>query len=326
MPRLAVLSNAASGGNAHGRWALWSAAGPHLDHALTHHVDALPAALERLLEAAPDVLAIDGGDGTLQSLLTHCLRHDLLQQLPPLAVLPGGTTNACALDLSATGRFGRARRAFLALQTLPLEAWPLHERPTLLIDARDARYCGLFFGAGDVVRGVELWRATLRETAWAGTIGVANAVARTAIGIARRQPPFDAPTSVSLSLDGAAPSTLQLSALMVTSLERLMLRMRPMWGDGSGPLACTWLDARPPRLLRTLPLALWGAGARLGPDDGYGSTRGARVDVVLDEPWLLDGEVVQESGALAITASAPLRFVRLGEVPLPLLGRDGVPR
>ena len=324
MPRLAVLSNAASRGNARGRWALWRAAAPDVVQAVTRHVDDVGEAVDALLAADCDALAVDGGDGTLQSLLTHCLRHDLLERLPPLAVIPGGTTNMCAQDLSGTGRFGAALRASLALRARPVERWSLQERALLVVEAGDAsRHAGLFFGLGDLVRGVEAWQASLRHGLLAGTVGVGVAVARTAWGIARRRPPFDAATGVTLACDDTPAAHLALSALMVTTLERLVLGMRPSWGDARGTLLCTSLVARPPRLLRTLPLALWGAGGRLRAEDGYACTRAERVVVDLDERWLLDGEVIDAPGPLRISASAPLRFVRLCETPAPWWRRDG---
>lgn len=327
MARLAVLSNAASRGNARGRWAVWRAAAPDVVQVVTHHVDELDAAIDTLLAADADALVVDGGDGTLQTLLTHCLRRDLLTRLPPLVVMPGGTTNMGAQDLSGAARFGAALRAALALRALPVERWSLHERPIVLVETADAsRYAGLFFGLGDLVRGVEAWQASLRHGLMAGTVGVGTAVARTAWGIARRRAPFDRATDVRLRFDDGPAAELALSALMVTTLERLVLGMRPSWGDTHGALLCTSLAARPPRLLRTLPLALWGAGARLRPDDGYACTRAERLVLELHEGWLLDGEVLAAPAPLTLSASAPLRFVRLHDERAAWWGRDGVRR
>jgi len=316
MQRLAVLSNGASRGNHRGRWARWRTVGPSVAHVVTSDVGDLAGGLATLLRAKPAALAIDGGDGTLQTFLSFCLQHDLLEQLPPLAVLPGGTTNMSAGDVSRSTRFGQALRAFLRLRTLPMGHWPLATRPVVAIGAADgSQHAGLFFGLGHLVTGVVSWQASLRQAALAGSLGVAVAVARTAHGIARRRPPFDAVSEVRFSLDGSRERPVATTALMVTALDRLVLRMRPHWGPGAGPLACTWLEASAPNLLRTLPIALWGGGERLGSAAGYGSCRGNAVDLSFAGPWLLDGEVVHAPAPLTLSATPKLRFVVLGAVP-----------
>ncbi len=311
--RLALLSNALSRSNRGGRWREHPVAQVQgVTHALTHSLDDLPAALDTLLASQPDVLAVNGGDGTLQTLLTACLRRGVLEQLPPLAVLAGGTTNMSARDLSGPVGWRRAERALVALVARPPATWPLVRRPVVQVEAADGSlFAGLFFGLGNLVRGVEFWQRTLRENPGAGEWGVGAAVTRTAWGIVRREPPFEGATRVQLHLDGAALAQTETSALMVTTLERLVLGMRPYWGNTTGPLACTWMDATPRQFLLRLPFLLWGQGERVAGDAGYHSARGSALRVELDEPWLLDGEVVRAPGPLAISATRPLRFVDL---------------
>ena len=311
-PSLAVLSNAGSRANRNGRWSLLALSGLNGPHEVTHDVTELPAALDELLAARPDALAINGGDGTLQTLLSECARRGVLDALPPLAVLPGGTTNMSAHDLSGLARQREALRAFAALRGLPREAWPVTRRPVVEVHTGDGRrFAGLFFGLGTVVRGVELWQQALRRRSRAGDLGVAVAVGRAMWGIARRKPPFDEATPVTLRFDGEPPTDTAVSALMVTTLERLVLRMRPYWGDGAGPLTSTWMEARPRRLLRHLPPLLWGRASGLPDDGGYHSRRATCLTIGVDDPWLLDGEVLRAPGPLTVVASPPLPFLDL---------------
>lgn len=312
-PRLALLSNAMSRSNRGERWrehALPTV--PGVTHALTSSLDDLPDALDALLAARPDVLAVNGGDGTLQTLLTACLRRGVLQHLPPLAVLAGGTTNMSARDLSGPVGWRQAERTLMRLLERPPATWPLARRPVVQVEAADgSRYAGLFFGIGNLVRGVEFWQRSLRENPGAGDWGVGAAVTRTAWGIVRREPPFAGATRMQLHLDGVALAQTETSALMVTTLERLVLGMRPYWGDATGPLVCTWMDAQPRQFLMRLPFLLWGQGQRVADGNGYHSVRAAALAIALDEPWLLDGEVVRAPGPLSIRATRPLRFVDL---------------
>ena len=169
--RLAVLSNGESRGNRGGRWArlpLDGLGGPSL---LTRGLDELPAALDALLAARPDALAVNGGDGTLQTLLAECARRGVLSDLPPIAVLPGGTTNMCAHDLSGAWNLRRALRAYAALRNRPRSAWPVVSRPILTIETHDGVTAGTLLGLGAVVRGVEYWQHTLRRRARGATSG-----------------------------------------------------------------------------------------------------------------------------------------------------------
>ena len=54
----------------------------------------LPAEIADILEARPDVLAVAGGDGTLNKIMPHLAASDL-----PLAILPLGTANVLATAL-----------------------------------------------------------------------------------------------------------------------------------------------------------------------------------------------------------------------------------
>lgn len=313
--RLAVLSNANGGGRARRRVlrALDEAAG--VTHAVTHSVDEVPAALDALLAVRPAALAVHGGDGTLQTLLTEWIRRGDGVTLPPLAVLPGGTTNMSARDLSGAGRLTRQLRTYLALSEVAPERWRTLDRPVLAVQGADgAFHAGLFLGLGAVVRGVELWQRALRQGVRAGDWGVGVAVARAAWGLIRRHPAYAAPVQVGITIDDAVVEQADVSALMVTALHGLVLGMRPYWGEGTGPLACTWMGERAARLALHLPQALWGRGGRIPATAGFRSRRAARVRLDVDAPWLLDGEVLPASGPLALAATPPLRFVVLDGV------------
>ena len=313
MNRLAVLSNAASRANRGGALASFDLDGlDRVTHAATHTLDALPQALDALLASRPDAVAVNGGDGTIHTLLSECLRRGALAELPPLAVLPGGTTNMNARDLGGGGALVPAMRAFLALRERPRSTWPVTRRPVLQVVAGDlGLHAGLFFGLGVIVRGVEFWQHALRSSPFGAGGGVAVAVARTAWGLARHQPPFDTTTRVGLRFGDDGAFQADVSGLVVTVLERLVLGTRPFWGPGAGPLACTYIDARPQRFLLHLPALLRGHEAALPSTMGYHSRRTERLSLDVDEPWLLDGEIVRAPGPLALSASRPLAFLDL---------------
>ncbi len=75
-------------------------------HVEINHTGEVPDALTLIARSAPDVLVINGGDGTVQAVLTS-LMHDqpfIAQKSPPLAILSNGKKSAIADDYTTTGK------------------------------------------------------------------------------------------------------------------------------------------------------------------------------------------------------------------------------
>ncbi len=308
---LAVLSNVNSRCNAGTRAPL-----RYLDqtrgivHRVTHASEELPRALDELLTAQPAALAVNGGDGTLQTVLTELLHREGWDTLPPLAVLPGGTTNMSARDVTGCGSFRRGLAQFLALRHQPPDTWPVERRPVLNVMAADGSlFGGLFFGIGAIVRGVEFWEEQLKHSRRVGEWGAGTALARGVLGVARGHAPFASSTSVTLRVDDAPPYEQEVLLLLTTVMRRLFLRLRPFWGPGEGPLAVSWVESSPQRLVRRLPALLRGWEQRLPTEEGYHGCRARRVVLDLEDAWLLDGAVQTTPGPLTLSASDPLVFL-----------------
>jgi len=105
-PRIALLSNPKSTGNLAPlpRIRAFCADHPDIFHYEVEHAHQVGEALKSIARVKPKVLAINGGDGTVQAALTeiHNERH-FEGDAPPVAVLPSGKTNLIALDLGARG-------------------------------------------------------------------------------------------------------------------------------------------------------------------------------------------------------------------------------
>ena len=319
MNRIAILSNAGSGRNRR-RSALLAQldALSGIEHRVTHCAQEVPAALEALLRSAPPLLAINGGDGTVQTVLTAlAARPDLPQ--PAIAILPAGSTNMSAGDLGCGGALTKRLSALLALRDRPPQCWPQQQRaPLQVTTAAGERRLGFFFGIGTIVRGIDYWHRSLAHGGGIGQWGAGAAMARAAWGILRRQPPFAEPVRVRIAVDDAAPRDVDLMFLLVTPMRRLFLGLQPFWGDGPGPLALTWVDDRPQRFLRRIPALLRGRSAALPVAAGYHGERPARIELDLDEPWVIDGEVIEEGGHLRLEPGPLMAFVALdGSSPRP---------
>ena len=106
-PRIALLSNPKSTGNIAQlpRIREYCAEHPDIFHYEVEHASQIGEAMKVIARVRPRVLAINGGDGTVQAALTELYNggHFGDQAPPPVAVLPSGKTNLIAMDLGVQG-------------------------------------------------------------------------------------------------------------------------------------------------------------------------------------------------------------------------------
>ena len=105
-PRIALLSNPKSTGNLAQlpRIRDYCAEHPDIFHYEVEHAHQIGEAMRTIAQVRPRVLAINGGDGTVQAALTELYNGGHFgDDKPPVAVLPSGKTNLIALDLGARG-------------------------------------------------------------------------------------------------------------------------------------------------------------------------------------------------------------------------------
>src|SRR5262249_26125616 len=99
--RSAILTNPHSNRNRRHLPALRAqlAKHPEIRHIETPSLDALPGAVDALLEDGVELLAINGGDGTVHLTLTALL-HAAGERMPTIALLPGGATSMSARGIN----------------------------------------------------------------------------------------------------------------------------------------------------------------------------------------------------------------------------------
>jgi hypothetical protein len=284
----------------------------------TSSAEAVPEALSELERQGVELLVVNGGDGTLQHVLTEILGGDGFEgRVPLLAVLRGGRTNMTALDLG-TGRDpvramarlieatrkGDVQRRVLERRVLRVQYGPM----------REVRY-GMFFGAGVIHRGIELVHRVFPKGRSQGVFGAA---AVTGTLLARMALLGDSggvltPDKVSILLDRSPADRGESRLVMATSLDRRFLRMRPFWGGGPGGVRFTSIAADADRIGRALPGILAGRPAkRVDERSGYTSRNARRVDLRMSCGFTVDGELVEPAGdrIASITADDVVRFVR----------------
>jgi diacylglycerol kinase-like protein len=316
--RIAVLSNPRSRQNRQGGVSVAESVARHPGtlHRVIGDVAEIPAALTGFAREGAGLIAIDGGDGTVQAVLTAALLGGAFADAPRFAIIPSGTTNLTALDLGMRERGGVALDRLAACVAAGEVEAATVRRPALRLErgAAGPPVLGFFFGAGIIRWGTDMTLGTIEAGRFGNRL---SATVGVAVGALRLM--FEGPSSplrqgepMGLGLDGAPPREGRRLLVLATSLPRLMFGMNPFWGEGSGALR--WLDVAAPGrrfaaavlpLLRGRPRP-WMAAA------GYASGRAGRIDLVLRHPIRFDGQAYDPpaDGRVSLAADRTVAFVR----------------
>lgn len=289
---------------------------PEVVHVTTRSSAEVPAALARLAHQGVTILAVDGGDGTLQRVLTEVLEHRIFEPLPAIAPLSGGRTNMNATDIGSTGTPAAGLATLIrAVQANTLERRVV-QRPVLRVDPgpdMGPQY-GMFFGAGVIQRALTFKHQLYPKRRLQGVFGaglfLGGALLRVASGSHRG---IFAPDEIGLTLNRKVMEKESLQLVMATTLSRLLLRIRPFWGQESAPLRFTAIAANAARS----PVAVWKVLRGFPPPpfalaSGYCSHNVERLSMQMDCGFTIDGELFEPEPdrTLHLSTDHRLRFIR----------------
>jgi len=105
----------------------------------------------------------------------------------------------------------------------------------------------------------------------------------------------------------------QPSLLMFAStLDRLLLGMRPYWGAGEGNMHTTIIRDKPEYFWRSLIRIICHKGGLLSHEEGYYSRNNTSLNLIMDDDYIVDGEFFRcdsKNGPLRISTTRPLKFL-----------------
>ncbi len=305
--RFGVISNPRSRAHLEGRADLGVTAAS-LPHASPGSRQALHEALAGFAAEGVGLLVVNGGDGTLREVLS-ALPAAWPGAPPAIAPLAAGRTNLMAHALDQSGKGEAALQRLLAAAAGHRLRW--QARPVIEVSRPGAPSAeplrGLLFGAAAFTEAIRLAGGTLNRRSLKdnAAVGVTAALmaAQALSGRGARGQALRRGVMMQVMGDEAAHPRFMLLA---TTLDRLMFGLWPFWGGGEG--AIRWLDvAAPPHRLSA---GLWSLLRRRPPGlPGWRSGRSERLQIGLDQPFVLDGELFDPGPAgVVLTASAPIRF------------------
>ncbi|WP_294119965.1 acylglycerol kinase family protein [Sphingomonas sp.] len=318
--RIALISNPKSTGNLAQlpRIRAFCAEHPDIFHYEVEQASQIGEAMRTIARIDPAVLAINGGDGTVQAVLTELHNGGHFgTAAPPVAVLPSGKTNLIALDLGVQGDPVDALEKLLAIARADMSPH-LVARELISLSGGETGIkpvIGMFMG-GAGLADIMLY---CRERVY--PLGLPNSISHfiTAVAVVLAQvfrlrasflPPEPMPLSISVRREGAI--TARFSFLFVTTLEKLLLS-----GDFSahsrGPLKFVAVEQKPVSLLRAFFASMVG---RLGRTklDGVHVEEADEIAIEGESSRvILDGETFRAGVGkpILLRPAQPLSFVRI---------------
>jgi diacylglycerol kinase (ATP) len=294
-PRIGVLINPLSGGNLSGLGEIRSLihAYPEVIHCDVQTPQDVVAVLRDFARREVELLAVNGGDGTVQAVLTALYHDQPFENQPLLAVLQSGTTSMTARDVGFTGSRLKSLKKLFNWVAAGDGSPQVIQRPVLQVTAPGHQTLyGMFFGTAAIYQGIQYFHRNVNTKGLRGAIGPGLTIRRVLWSAARRRSDFIPAVPITVTFDDHPPQQFDALVVLVSALERLFLGIRPYWGRESGPLRYTAVRARPQRLLRALPSILRGRGGPHGtPANGFNSHNAHAIRLNLDHGFTLDGQL-----------------------------------
>ncbi|MBX3024842.1 acylglycerol kinase family protein [bacterium] len=268
---------------------------PWVAHHEVHQPEEIVAATQTLLGDGCELIVVNGGDGTVQAVLTGLFSHRPVDGLPLLAVLPGGTTNMVAADIGAMSRPVATLQRVLATARAGCLRGDAVQRPVMRVEITPETppIYSMFFGTGAIYHGIRFCRQYVATLGLRGEIGpgVALAVFLSKIALGHGGSMFP-PLHLSGRLDGRPLATGAYIGALVSTVSRQFLGLRPFWGEESAPLKYTAMSYAPQHLWRAAPAVMRGRPNRfVSPENGYTSHNAHELELHLDCGFTLDGEL-----------------------------------
>jgi diacylglycerol kinase (ATP) len=299
---------------------------PDVLHVETESAGVMPDALADLARQEVDLLVVNGGDGTLQYILTEMLVSGVFgDRVPLVAPLRAGRTNMSAMDLAAHRNplrgleelIGCAKDGRIAERVEPRRVLRVSYGHGANSSERSAQY-GMFFGAGIIKRAIELnhklfdhdGQRKIAEGVPGATLVTAGLVGRLITG---DRSGILAPDKIQIHLDGHPIDQGEFHLVIASTLSRLFARMRPFWGQGPGGVRFTSLAAPSEKFGKAAMGILRGKPAHwVTPEAGYTSRNVEHAELRMNCGFTVDGELWQPDAerSVTLTAERVVHFVR----------------
>jgi hypothetical protein len=317
-PVIALLSNKGASGNMSRLPAIRTLVGRHSNiiHCETKGVSDIPAALRSIARMKPVVLAINGGDGTVQKVLTELHRTDyFIDPIPPVAVLPNGKTNLIAQDLGAGRDPLAALELLVRITDSGVDRRLVSRHLIALNDGTTAPVLGMFLGGEGLAEAILYCREKVYPLGLSNRLSHLITFIIVFLGIVLRVSTKWRPHEHRrMTLSGLPNSNIdgRFLMLMVTTLEHLLLNLKSPVGKPE-TMKLMAIERGASAFMRSILAMMFG---RLGQAPVRGVHLHSGTELRIEGKRLsviLDGEAYKAApgASIVLTATSPMRFVSL---------------
>ncbi|OPY87036.1 MAG: putative lipid kinase [Syntrophus sp. PtaU1.Bin208] len=317
--QIGLISNPLSGGNRKGLQPIEKmlAGDRRILHRQAVEPRQVAAAIQDFARHGVNLVGINGGDGTISAALTALFTTEWPDRLPLLVLLRAGTTSMLARDVGLPGSRLQGLSRLLDWARSGSGAASLVKRPILRLEwerGGDPLY-GMFFGTGGIYEGIKFCHARVYKKRIGGELAAGLTLARFLLAALRGDRRTIPPAVLGVGLEGREKQDLDVLLLLVTSLERLFLGIRPFWGSEEGPLRFTAIRSYATYPLLAAPSLIRGRKSRwTSPQDGYLSHKLRNLRLALSSGFTLDGQLYESDprrGDLLLSSGGEVEFLKL---------------
>jgi len=261
---------------------------------------------------------VEGGDGTLQAVLTTCLAKGTgFDVLPDFAILPGGSTNLAYKVFGLKLKTSEAALGYIQQRARPDHRLATSRPQALAIGSVSLANpaIGFLLSTGSLARAMVYTQQELHGEGHRGSLAIAWALARLMVWpsqhLGQDGEPLLRPSPLTATASHFRADGDHAFSLM-TTLPTLSLRLRPYWGEGAAPIAFTHASWPIRGLHMALLKVMTGQTGRHMVRHGLVSHRVDEIRLEYKGPVMLDGEILPtpEDGIFAVGVTPPIRFMR----------------
>lgn len=319
--RIGMLNNPLSGGNRKGLQKIRAAAAVLQPTVLQEEVQTpsdVAAVLADFARREVNIVVINGGDGTVQAVLTAIFNKKFFETTPLLAVLrSAGTTSMIAGDIGLQGSREKALQKLFSWARAKEASAAVVHRQVLKVQMppEGEPVYGMFFGAAAIYQATQFCLQKIHTRGLRGELGAGIALARFLLAVFLRDRKVVSAVPITTRLDQDSPEHKKYLLVLITTLQRLFLGLRPYWGSEPKPLHYTAVGDGPRHFMRALPSLMRGSQSRLvRAENDYISHNVDEVRLTLDSGFNLDGELYtpdSRQGPVRVTCGGQASFLQL---------------
>ncbi|PHR60379.1 MAG: hypothetical protein COA43_06595 [Robiginitomaculum sp.] len=272
--------------------------------------DNLDTIVSQAFDNKTELVFIEGGDGTVQGILSAFLAHKTKAPLPKFVLLPGGMTNLVAKHVGV--KKPNVSKVLSLLNADSNKTTTL--LPLLNIAYEKHMFSGFLFSTGALPIATKYCHEKIFSLGINGVSAVRATLLRVLFGRGEAREIILSPTPMILEIDGIKVEDGHILTLS-TTLSSLMIGLNPFWGTGDGAVKISHLRGGGKRFIRNVFRFLKSKQSETSKNklarDGFRSWSVDTATMHYSGPLVLDGEFLpQTKKPIRLSASVPLSFIK----------------